>query len=164
MPLEEKRSHSRAGCDCQLSVRKISRKIAWILDEILRQTLQNRWFFVPFQTELIDLGPASFPRHIRNVTCDEHKRCFHSRAKGLHCLPIHYQVTRNVTFSPNYLSINYNWILGECDKDARISNATKWSERSEPFTTEKSSMLLESDDHTNCCWMCLWAALLNYQN
>lgn len=64
-----------------------------------------------FQSTLIDLGPSSFPRHIRNVTCDEHKRCYHSRAKGLHCLPIHYQVSPNISidfaFSSNYQKKNY---------------------------------------------------------
>ncbi|XP_031629022.1 uncharacterized protein LOC116344549 [Contarinia nasturtii] len=63
-PSEEKRSNSRAGCDCQLS------------------------------SEMIDLGPSSFPRLIRNVTCDRtHKRCYHSRGKELRCLPIPYKVS-----------------------------------------------------------------------
>lgn len=92
---EEKRSHSRAGCDCQLSVsfllrgtkkKKFQPHVKAIDDQ------RRRHNFILFQTTLIDLGPTAFPRHIRNVTCDEHKRCYHSRNKGLHCLPIHYQV------------------------------------------------------------------------
>ncbi|XP_055303632.1 uncharacterized protein LOC129569135 isoform X2 [Sitodiplosis mosellana] len=77
MPVEEKpekRSHLRAGCDCQLA------------------------------STLIDLGPSSFPRHIRNVTCGEHNRCQYARAKNHHCLPIHYQV--KTTFCPTPPSSN----------------------------------------------------------
>lgn len=92
---EEKRSHSRAGCDCQLSVSLFRWKKRYFHFEVdLKQFYDQirRHNFILFQTTLIDLGPTAFPRHIRNVTCDEHKKCYHSRNKGLHCLPIHYQV------------------------------------------------------------------------
>ncbi|XP_055303634.1 uncharacterized protein LOC129569135 isoform X4 [Sitodiplosis mosellana] len=84
MPVEEKpekRSHLRAGCDCQLA------------------------------STLIDLGPSSFPRHIRNVTCGEHNRCQYARAKNHHCLPIHYQVSvikmRQYGINPSELTDAY---------------------------------------------------------
>lgn len=101
---EEKRSHSRAGCDCQLSVSETDFFFVWRAKKFIYWSSfkaiddqSRRQNFIVFQTTLIDLGPTAFPRHIRNVTCDEHKRCYHSRAKGLHCLPIHYQVRQFVT-------------------------------------------------------------------
>lgn len=86
VPIEDKRSTSRAGCDCQLSVSSDSSFFKVIFGTYLIKKI----FFA--KTSYIDLGPTVFPRHVRNVTCDEHKKCYHSRGKGLHCLPIHYDV------------------------------------------------------------------------
>lgn len=103
-PVEEKRSHSRAGCDCQLSVCDLAKfHSLFTLLKIWRNIFSSILVhFISFQSTLIDLGPGSFPRHVRNVTCDEHRRCFHSRAKGLHCLPIHYQVKTEIRLSIDF--------------------------------------------------------------
>lgn len=82
--VEEKRGRSQAGCDCQLRVRHGH-------DE----KTACRFFLNCglFQSEYVDLGPSTYPRYVKNVTCDEHKRCYHSRSKGYQCHPIHYKVS-----------------------------------------------------------------------
>lgn len=92
--IEEKRGRSQAGCDCQL---RVSLRAAWTLHTIYEYFVF--FFFSPFQSEYVDLGPSTYPRYVKNVTCDEHKRCYQSRSKGYQCHPIHYKVSFGINFS-----------------------------------------------------------------
>lgn len=165
VPIEEKRS-SQAGCDCQLSVGCI---ITFEFSRLLNYIKLIECVFTVLKTSFIDLGPASFPRHIRNVTCDQHKRCYHSRAKGLRCLPIHYEVihlTETNFFNFNLIEIlrkrrnrfiKLSFHVGECDKEASKSNRPErdWF----VYITTDASMLLESDENSHNCWLHLRTAL-----
>lgn len=89
----EKRSNRRPDCDCQLSVRN---NFFFSFTQFAAEKLKTHFEFA-FQSEFIDLGASTYPRFVRNVTCDGHSRCQHAPRRGLHCLPIHYDVSQIIS-------------------------------------------------------------------